>query len=477
MGARPYLPITSAISSAELADKSISIAHPYPQIFKGKGVTLLATDTKVYTVDESTWTLTQITTYDMYDQGTPKSISAGGGPWQFIDFHTTWFLVKAGSVVIQTSWNSSKVFVEETVTTTTGCDWRGRMLLGGFDSTDYWSAAWQTQWASWYTKGAGYGYTIGAPESNWIWWSSIGGGDLLHLYDPTMAVTGVNEASGITLSGHDSDSPIALDYARRSEAGFMPMDWQGTVQCLKPMKDVVMVYGTDGISAVKAYPEPVPTFGLEEHLLRIGIASRTAVGGDYRQHVFVDNTGVLWSVAQNLQMTRLGYEEFLSPMLGNEITVVHDPSRNYFYISDNTSGYVLTDTGFAETPQLVTSGFQAEGALVGISGDGSETADATIIFDMLDRSLREPQTLEEVDFSLTDTDGLNVTVYYRYDKSQAFSTVTQEALDKTGRLRVLATGIDFRVRIDSADYTALSLDNVVLRFKEGGKVDLRRRLA
>ncbi len=489
-GLLPMEPVNFAMETAFLSALGVTVSHPFPQLFKGKGVTLLADEDKVYLVDESTWIATEITTYDVYDPATPKSITAGGA-WQFVDFHTTWFLFNGNCQVFPTKWlHDTKVFVQEDVTMSTGCDYKGRMLAGGFNSDDIWSkglyqlnvenlnnGAFATdatvEWtlgANWawnsggyiehsagaaanayqddedmdvrmrsgveytvvftvdnmtagdvrvfvggtigttrivdgtYTqvltastagtvillpstdfdgritnislkatttpKAIEYGFTQGAPNTNWIWWSQIGGGDLMQFFLPETVTLGIDEAPSISgVGGYDESNPLYLAHARRVSAGFMPMDWQGAVQNIRPMEDVVMVYGEDGISAVRAFQEPVPTFGLMENLLRVGIASRNAVGGDQKQQVFLDASGVLWMVSGDLSLKRLGYREYFAQMLGNEITISYEPGQRVFYISDTNISFVLNEFGLTEWPQRLTSVFQIDGDAAGIFED------------------------------------------------------------------------------------------------------------
>lgn len=85
-GLRTHPDIPDIISASELSSNSITIAHPFPQYFKGKSVSLLADATKIFTVDESDMTLTAVTTFDPDAPASTKSIITGG-VWQFMDFH------------------------------------------------------------------------------------------------------------------------------------------------------------------------------------------------------------------------------------------------------------------------------------------------------------------------------------------------------------------------------------------------------
>ena len=482
-GARPYEPMTSAISSAELAAESITVGHPFPQIFRGKGVTLLADETALYTVNETTWLLTKVPTYDIHDQASEEPIVAGG-PWHFVDFHTSYMLFNGNTTLIGMPGYSAKVFSNTAAATShvsiqTGCAFKGQLVLGGFNAASYWSSAWQAIWTAMLDKGIGeWGYSIAAPSTNWVWWSSIGGGDILDIYLPEYA-SGENMGSG----GHTAARPLYLETAKRLESGAMPMPWQGYVRAVLPMRDVVMVYGDSGVSALIPSTGPVPTFGLEEQILKVGIMNRGAVGGDYQRQLFIDNTGVLWSIAQNMQLVRLGYKEFFSAMSTNDITITHEPNRGEFYISDDTKCYMLNEKGLSEGPQLITSGFQAEGGFAGIYEAASEVSDGILKTEIFSGPGSFPTTVSLIEIMFRAPYGVavgsvelpTVTLYSRFHPSESFSG-SANVVDVSGRFHTLRTGQDFYVTVAVSDYTKIAIDNIRVHFKEGGKLDLSTRI-
>ena len=182
-GARAQVSITVPISGAELSANGVTIAHPFPQLFIGKEVTLLADETALFLVDMGDWTLTAISTFDYTTPANAKSIASGGGPWHFMDFGTTWILFNGATVVFKSDWDpSGKTLVDETITTFTGCAFKGQGIMAGFNAGDYWSTAWTDFWNALPQSTAadsGWNLVIPAPGNNWVGWSSIGGGDLL----------------------------------------------------------------------------------------------------------------------------------------------------------------------------------------------------------------------------------------------------------------------------------------------------------
>jgi hypothetical protein len=478
-GARPFPSFSTLVSNLNSQSPPVSVSHPFPQIFVGKQENLMVMGTRIFSLNpDAGYDATELTVYTYASPYTTSTvIPSGGGTWHFADFHSTWFLFNGKSVLWKSKWrDANKIFIKTIPTIATGCSFRGRMLMGGFKASDFWSSEWQDQWNSWMSKGSGWGYSVGAPGPNWVWWSSIGGGDLLHLFDKELAIGGI---PGITGTGHDADDPSALFNMLTSTAGFMPVDWQGTVWRLLPMKNAVVVYGEGGVSALLPFPEPIPTFGLEESILRIGIASRSAVAGDLKRHLFVDGQGVLWSLAGNLQLTRLGYEEYLSALLPNEITVFMDPDREEFYISGINSGgdkigYKLTESGLCRTPFVPTAMvFVDRGGGLKLQGLRNNDADTntitleTIPTDFGDRSIKTIEAVQWVGRDASFSTPFKLQPKFRYKENSALATGADISLDNRGYAYVGLSGLEFSfvitgIRAAGAEGADFNLDDIIL---------------
>ena len=78
----PTLPVIPTALQTAMTSASITVAHPFPQIFHGKGLTFLLTATKLYTVNTTTFALTQVSTFDPEDE--TSQASPTGRRWQFV---------------------------------------------------------------------------------------------------------------------------------------------------------------------------------------------------------------------------------------------------------------------------------------------------------------------------------------------------------------------------------------------------------
>jgi hypothetical protein len=451
---------------------SITKTWPFPQIFRGRELTLLVDETAVYTateVDNGTWTAVQITTYDYYSPATPKAITAGG-PWHFMDFGPTWMLFNGVCQVVKTP-HHANTFVQDTVTITTGCDFKeGRALMGGFDSSDFVISDWETFLDAEDANApdelvALIDNSVGA-GSNWVWWSTIGGGDLLWLFDKDLMMNA--SVGGTPDMGYSSDYPYIFDLLRRNECGLRPMPFQGTVLFQKPIGDSYIVYGDQGVGAMTAFSSPVSTMGYRDivGLGRVGIASRSAAGGDDTTHVFVDESGELWMIESDLTSRRLGFSEFLSPMLDNDIIVSYDPHMQEFHIADGTLSCILNRSGFAKGRQMPTTVSFAQGGIVGITTDIGEPDAVEIITHEFDGGIRGIKELIRVRLATTDTDatGWKVAVDYRFDKGAAWARTAFVTTEPSGIAEVTASGEEFRIVLTHTDETDADLERIEAEF-------------
>lgn len=190
-GLKDYIDITQPMTDTYITTTlGQTKAYPFPQLFKGKAVTLLCFEDAIYEVDETDWTASQILLYDADDFGSSSpgdgSITPDG-PWHFMDFHTTWALFNGTTSIFKTGYYSRPTATDN-VTIKTGCSLKsGRAIMAGFNPDNFyaladWPAYWRTldanapqeirEKAAAMADGAG---------SNWVWWSTIGGGDLMWL--------------------------------------------------------------------------------------------------------------------------------------------------------------------------------------------------------------------------------------------------------------------------------------------------------
>lgn len=150
------------------------------------------------------------------------------------------------------------------------CAHRGRLILGGLK--DY--------------------PVVGDDKTNWVAWSDINNLAFLDTTD--------------------------TDQARQNLAGYMPMPWEGLIAKIAPMGDMVIVYGYNGMTAIKlaSADHAMATYG-QVPIHEQGIINQEAhtTNGKIEEgsvHYFVNNLGWLCTLDSKLEVVRLGYKEFLT---------------------------------------------------------------------------------------------------------------------------------------------------------------------
>lgn len=480
-GARGSGTLSTFISSPTLSGAGITINYPYPQVFRGKKYTILATQTGLWYFSESTGALTAITTYDLRSPHTTKSITSGG-TWRFVDFHDTWMLFNGACTVVKSNWlDPNKVFVQNETTVVTGCDFKGRLVLGGFDNSNFWSTAWTTVWNSWTEQAREWGMTLSAPGTNWVYWSPIGQATFIELM---LASTAVNDIYGVW-GGFDLEDPRFLEGLRSLESGMMPMDYQGTVWNCVPFRDSVIVYGSEGISAIKPFVEPAPTFGLIESVGSVGLASRNSVCVNKDLQLFVGSDGVLYSIDGKFQLTRLGFEEYLNPLLGTEILITKDPNRNEYFISSDDITYHLTESGMGRYYTNLISAFYYDGPIGtdtefrGIRDSTADLSTATLTTEIFDFGTGDLKTIERIQW-ITKNYTVAFTVSYRNSRNESFVTTSSYSVDNRGWTYVGLSGIEFYLTISltGSPLTAETnhLNDIIVFLREGTKMSVKPRM-
>jgi hypothetical protein len=318
-----------------------------------------------------------------------------------------------------------------------------------------------TNWASQLAPKVRQDLTMG---ENFVWWSAIGGGDILWLFLRTLM------ASGQIESPYDENMPLVMDYLQRGDMGFMPMPWPGKVLCVKPLGKVVVVYGEHGISALVPAMEPLPAFGLQE-IASFGVAARGAIDGDDRQHVFLDSSGTLWTMGQDLQPQRLGYREYLSSLLGKVISFSHEANENRFYLAAGADGeqasqcYLLEKGGLSEVTQQPSSVAFVDGGSIGtFAGLEADYEDLPVlletgIFDMGQRSIK---VVRSVQVESEGIENLQVALWTRYTPGGDFVMRRWVRVNNQGVATVQTSGLDFKLTLQGTAGEGASLGRISL---------------
>ena len=446
------------------------VSWPHPQLFQGKSKSLLADATALYTVNTSTWAKTAVTLFNPDDSGDAATITSGG-PWHFVDFFDTYVLLNGTTTVFHNNrrialGQSDRTYAQDTVGISTGCDFRGIAVFGGFSS--YWSSEWQSFWDSWKAQASPGLVGLLNEGVNFVAWSSIGGGDMLWPITYAQAISGLDPTAGC-----DESLPFLFEMMKSGQAGFMPMPFQGTVRALKALEKGIVVYCDGGIGFL--YPVTVgdlPTFGYRT-ISSIGIMNRGAVAGDEQQHVYVDQFGSLCRLTGDLQVTRAYQELFDSfDSTVKQVAVCWSPTLREFHISDGVTSYVFTETGLAAQNQRLTSIVCVNGVEQGVAAAASTQSTLAATTNTFDCGNRGIKQLAFVELGYTGLSNLVVTPYYRNSGTSwtAGSAITANA---EGVAYLGLSGVDFRLGISATTSANAKLDSIVVKYKQSDKRFIR----
>jgi hypothetical protein len=447
---------------------ALGTTWPYPRVFRTGHRYYLLDDGDLYAINPDTLALdfpliAGISTFGywaMADFG-DMSIFVDGGPTGL--YYTRSFGDTGGEAIIGTyDFDGARAI----------CNFKQQLLMGGFGHGTY---------------GVNYGWAPdqGLQWRNVVFWSPIGSitedNDLI---DPGVLPGFLEEVhdylnwiGGKTTGG---EGPTPVPFSNVSGWGFAPMRYNGYVWNLKPLHSHIIAYGSNGIAALTPHSAPVPTFGYK-HLADFGIVGSGAVGGDENKHIFVDESGNLWKLTDDLKLEKLGYAEYLAPLKiaqfdsgagGYKILVSHDTELDDFYISNGAKTYLLGESGLSEIKLWhPTSLFRDKGQLYGITVAGSSTI-GSMASDTLDMGLRGIKIVSSMELG-GDATGLEATLDYRYASGNAYSSGTFKPATRAGQVTPMLGGIEFRAKARNADYTKFNPDYINMRWKASDKRAIR----
>ena len=451
-----YNPPSFMFSEGLLNVAGIIFAFPFPQIFRGKEKSFILTADEIHEITTEGVSFGQLTTYDADIQSEAKAIT-GNAFWHFMDFYGTYAFFNGTSTILRLGkeamfGGTEKVFVNDSVNINSGCAFKGRGVMGGFTASNSFNDHWKNTIDE-IQNDVGLGIDITSLSNylkgNYVWWSSIGGGDLFMLFFPELVEGGVISHADFSDRLYRHAMPLWQDAVAKNQMGWMPMPWQGDVNVVKKLGDAVMVYGDGGIAAL------VPsqgTFGLK-HIASIGVSDRHGVGGNEDRHAYVNDRGSLFTIGKDLQPKELYYSEFMTTMVTP--IVIYNEANNLFYISDNSSSYVLSDAGLGSSTYLVSS---CQGVISGepcgywMRGDCLEEAHMLLTTDKFDMGNRGRKIIERVSVETEDTQGVTVAIDWRNSRKDSFTTAPFVVINYEGEAVKPVMGVEFRVRIKSTNY-------------------------
>lgn len=426
------LPVISHPWIDQFEAHGIREEFPWPQIFRGKGETLIADRAAIYKADPCTGELSRLVTYDAANPDTETAIQTGCSPWTFADMQGGWMLFNGVCVVMKTG--DGPTLVSEAFPTSCGCDAGFQVFTGGFDPTIK-HPVWEEL------------------DSNVVAWSKVGGGDATWPYIPGNMRHDIHE-----------------EHVLRNEAGYLQMPWSGKIFGLIPLGKGVVVYGEEGVAAL--FPASA-TWGMKK-ILPLGILGRITAGGDDNGHVFIDERGNLWRMGPDFGTELLRqsarFSEWLKQCRGM-VTISKDSIEEEYYIASGDGGFVLSKTGLAEMSGNVTSLVTADRKLSGVEYGGSRAFEFTT--DTYDMGYRTFKSIERVQIAANDVTGLEARTEFKDLDSGKWRGSPWTRFNREGWAVPKCSGVDLRVAIRGTAGPQAKIDYLTIHWKNDDKRPLR----
>jgi len=256
------------------------------------------------------------------------------------------------------------------------------------------------------------------------------------------------------------------------------MSFQGKVLLLKELDRHIIVYGEDGIDTmIQSDPRDTSFVGYNfNELSKIGIHSRSAVGGSLNQHLFIDTKGVLWTIVLDRGfpvIQRLGFEEFFKPMVdtGREIMISYEENENRFFISDNENGFayrIVGNTGgLYQIKQLITSVAFFKGEAFGIFEDTGEE-EFRIATDIQDNNIPARKFITEIviNADINDPAEIKVQIQYRYNRKDQLRKSRWVRFNSEGSAFINTVAVEYKIIISGTPFELIDkLSSVIIKWQ------------
>lgn len=439
---------------------ALTVNFPFPQVIKGQELTLLLSATTIEEVATGVvpWTLSAVSTFSIDDPSVQKAIPVGG-VWHFADLGPAFYAFNGSCVLFRSGLDALKssatttTYVQDSVTVNTGCTHKGRVFIGGLNQDDIWGTIWQEIFADWEADAdlAEMDLRDKGPDSNWVMWGSIGGGDfpLWLFYPETYAQLGLGPPT----------KESVIERLKRNEMGWAPLRFAGTIQVLKPLGNNVIAYGDEGIEALILRGSGV---GFEK-IADFGVQGRGAVGGDLKGHVFISEDGQLYELSPSLELTRLGYREWFSSFSANSTAITFNPIWKEFSLCDDSQGYLFRKNGLSTHRDRITSQTFLDGVQYAVLTSAVST-NLRVMTGQHDNQRQAHKYIHDIQVQYQDITNLKIAVWYRYDSNSAFRKWGPVSVSPEGIVTCTITALEFKIELTGTRGTNPRLDRLEVRW-------------
>lgn len=354
---------------------------------------------------------------------------------------------------------------------------RNRLVVGGpaLGSTWLASSAWTAVLAAW-RRGADQDYRRDLQiaedttliNGQWIAVSEYGGGAVDLPYVPLMAMLGMYGAA--TFADFEE---VILSRIESGDIALLPVGH--TVMGIVTVDHAHIIALTTTGAVLWEQAEDT---GWRFSLLRNvgGITARgCCLQGTSMESLWLSSQGDLYMYGERAKtypgaeycdggVYRLGYREHLIGLTPANVGIAYDPLLQWYWISDGTSTYVLTETGLGLSKKVHPTQLVRPNAENVLHGYGSVSGSAAVIVEteMFDGGVRGVREATSVRLATADTDpsGWGAALGWRVRKSDAIAYSTPVTTDTRGHAITKQSGIEHSIKLTASDCSKVDLDRV-----------------
>lgn len=410
------------------------------------------------------------------------AVPTGGGAWHFVDFRGVWFLIKENFMIVSLPYYSDGKLVgiglsADDFSCNSGENVGNRLFLGGITAaTLLASTDWAEAWNAWIENSSEWSdevtYEDMTLSTSVLMYSTRVGGDISWPFIFEMAMLGFPYRSDATTVAELKANYI--DLIRKGEIGFVPLQHQGAIKCLKRLGNSVVAYCEDGVSIVS--PRPERGFSAEV-IHNAGIASRSAVAGDESRHLFLDTNSVLWGISADGRTERVCGTGTFNTMVANAaahpIIGSYDPEEQEYYIVSDQDGYIKTRTGIGKLTLLPNGlSISTDGLIAGGVKD-LDDGDISVETETFDMGMRALKTIHNLAIGYEDITNLRATIRYKYANSTTWRDSSAFLVNSDSIATPIFTAGDFRIKLTGTPGPNAKIDYINVTFQIADKRNIR----
>jgi hypothetical protein len=196
----------------------------------------------------------------------------------------------------------------------------------------------------------------------------------------------------------------------------------------------------------------------------LGVYDRGSVAGNDEIHYWIDPTGNLWSLTNQLQLNNLGYQEYFKEFVDNGESVVgtYDAIEGDFYFSSLERSFLITTSGVSrglyKFPTFTSWGgkrYALERAQGNLSGRYASLE--TNAFDIRDRSRK---TVTAVNVGYRGGGTVEVAVRFKDTPTGTWKLSRWVRVSQEGNASIRVQALEHRILVRASDPTTFELEYI-----------------